>query len=197
MIGLPVFEPRDGGGGSSNDGNMCRRILRDHPDILAAECNIPLRFVKGLYILWIALASSLPLSPSKFQAYCDELKDCYVENVGWYPLSPTLHKILEHGSQVVELFPDSITSGLLSEEPSEASNKDVKKFQIEHARQDSVEHRMTDTFHRLLERSDPRVLNILAEQSNVRRKSQDVFPNEVLNLCKDSNEIASTLSLVE
>ena len=176
---------------------MCRRILRDHPDILASECNVPIQFVKGIYVIWLALASSLPISPQKFQTYCDSVKECYVQNVDWYPLSPTLHKILEHGSQVLELFPDSITSGLLSEEPGESSNKDVKKFQIEHSRQDSVEHRTLDPFHRLLERSDPRILSILAEQSNSRRKNQDVFPNEVLNLCMDSDEIAATLSLVQ
>ena len=196
ILGLPVFEPREGGG-SSNDGNMCRRILRDHPDILASECNVPITFIRGIYIIWVALASSLPICPDKFQQFCDGVKDCYLQNVSWYPLSPTLHKVLEHGSQVLELFPDSVTSGMLSEEPSEASNKDVKKFQLEHARQDTVEHRTLDTFHRLLDRSDPRVLNHLAKQSQCRRKSQEIFPREVLNMCKDSDEIAATLSLNE
>ena len=108
---------------------MCRRILRDHPDILAEECNVPVKFVKGVYIIWIALASSLPICPEKFQRFCDDMKNVYLSNVGWYSLSPTLHKILEHGSQVMQLFPDCVTSGILSEEPAEASNKDVKKFQ--------------------------------------------------------------------
>ena len=179
------------------DGNMARRILRDHPDVLAEECCVPVEFVKGFYVIWVALASRLPICPLKFQNYCDRIKAVYLENVSWYPLSPTLHKVLEHGSQVLELFPDSLTSGMLSEEPAEASNKDVKKFQISHARQDNPDHRNIDVFHRLCERSDPQILNYYAHNRQIRRKSSEVFPKDVLQLCKDSDQIALEMNLLE
>ena len=196
LLGLPIFEPRAGGSGSSNDGNMCRRILRDHPDLVAEECQVPIEFVKGIYVIWIALASSLPICPEKFQNYCNSVKQVYLDNVGWYKLSPTLHKILEHGSLVIQLFPDSIMSGVLSEEPAEASNKDVKHFQLNHARQDSHEHRNIDVFHRQMDRLDPQILHYYEKNRKAQRKSHDVFPRAVLELCKSSDQIAAEHSLV-
>ena len=165
--------------------------------MLAEECNVPIKFIKGIYVIWTALASGLPLCPQKFQSFCNDIKTTYLESVGWYTLSPTLHKVLEHGSQVLELFPDSITSGMLSEEPAESCNKDLKKFQISHARQDSAEHRNLDVFHRLLDRSDPHIVSLIAGQRGNRRKSGDVFPKDVLNLCKDSNQLVDELKLLE
>ena len=197
FIGLPMFEVRDGGRGSSNDGNLARRVLRDHPDLLANECNVPVEFVKGIYIIWIALASRLPIDPEKFQLFCNKIKKIYVDNVPWYPLSPTLHKVLEHGSEIIQLFPDSVTSGILSEEPAEASNKDVKRFQKENARQDSPVHRNLDVFNRQMDRSDPKIVHFFANQRKLRRKSQEVFPQAVLDLCKDSDQIMADLSLNE
>ena len=195
-LGLPIFEPRAGGSGSSNDGNMSRRILRDHPDLLAEECNVPIEFVKGIYIIWLALASSLPICPEKFQSYCNAVKQVYLDNVGWYSLSPTLHKILEHGSLVLQLFPDSIMSGILSEEPAEASNKDVKHFQIHHARQDSYEHCNVDVFNRQMQRSDPKILHYFEKKQRA-QKNRDIFPRAVLELCKSSEQIAAEHSLLD
>ena len=118
-----------------------------------------------------------------------------MENVSWYKISPTLHKILEHGSLVLQLFPDSITSGMLSEEPAEASNKTIKGFQLDHSRQDTPQHRNLDVFHRQIDSSDPRILSYFERQRKLRRKSEDVFPNAVLALCKDSTEIEAEFSL--
>ena len=175
---------------------MCRRILRDHPDLVADQCQVPIAFVKGIYVVWIALSSSLPICPEKFQNYCNSLKQIYVNNVEWYPLSPTLHKVLEHGSLVMELFPDSVTSGILSEEPAESSNKDVKRFQTNLARQNSHENRNLDVFHRLMDRSDPHILHHFERQRKERRKRQEIFPKAVLDLCKSSDQIAAEHSLM-
>ena len=40
----------------------------------------------------------------------------------------------------------------------ESANKDIKKIILEHARQNSLENRNLDTFHRMMERSDPVIL---------------------------------------
>ena len=177
------------------DGNMARRILRDHPDLLAEECNVPLDLVKGVYVIWIALASRLPICPEKFKAFCDNVHNIYLENCAWYRMSPTLHKVLVHGYQVMMLFPDSVTSGMLSEEPAEASNKDVKKFQKEHAPQNCPIARNLAVFNRINDRSDPQVLHHFAKKSKNQRKSQEIFPKAVLDMCKDSTQIAAELSL--
>ena len=170
--------------------------MRDHPDVLAKECGVPLKFVKGVYILWVCLASSLPICPDKFQQFCDDIKDCYLESCAWYNLSPTLHKILVHGSQVIQLFPDTITSGMLSEEPGEASNKTLKHFQAHHARQDSAENRNLSVFHRMMDRSDPQIVHHFTNRQKT-GKAAEVFPKAVLDLCKDSDQLIDELKLLE
>ena len=155
--GLPIFEPRDGGAGSSNDGNVARRIFRDHAELVSEICEVPLEFVKGVYVVWISLASGLPICPVKFANYCQNLKKIYVENVKWYPLNATFHRIFDHGHEIIRLFPPTITSGMLSEEAVEATNKDLKSFQIKHSRQNRPDLRSLDTFNRQMDRSDPQV----------------------------------------
>ena len=175
---------------------MARRLLRDHPDVLAEECNVPIEFIKGFYVIWVALASSLPICPEKFKAFCDHIKSIYLENCGWYKMSPTLHKILIHGHEILSLLPDTVTSGMLSEEPAESSNKDVKMFQKYHAPQDSPTKRNLAVFNRINDRSDPVVLRHFEKLHKNRRKSSEVFPKAVLDLCKDSDQIAAELSLL-
>ena len=195
LLGLPIFEPRDGGAGSSNDGNTARRALRDHSDLLASECNVPIEFIQGIYVIWIALASNLPICPQKFGDYCKKIKNIYVENLNWYHLSPSLHRILEHGSEIIQLFPKTLTSGHLSEEPAESSNKDVKSYQTQHSRQNDPTLRNIDVFHRMLDRSDPKISNHVAFDRKNKRKRSEVFPNAVMALLKDSKTIEKDFHL--
>ena len=87
----------------------------------------------------------------------------------------------------IALFPSTITSGMLSEEPSESCNKDLKKWQIEHAIQSDPVRRNLDVFNRLLDRSDPVVHSHL--ESKKMHKKFYPYPQEVLNLCKNPEEI--------
>ena len=88
---------------------------------------------------------------------------------------------------MIRLFPPTITSGMLSEEGSESANKDIKAWQNTHSRQSDPVKRNLDTFNRLLDRSDPLVLMNFDTKKN--KKIYEPFPKEVLDLCKDSNEI--------
>ena len=49
------------------------------------------------------------------------------------------------------------------QEPAEACNKFVKKFQLEHSRQTNPKDRNYDTFMRLQNQSDPHVHRFLCE----------------------------------
>ncbi len=187
--GLHLFEVRDGGAGTSMDGNLARRVF-DEPEFLSQQSGLSLDLILGYRTLWIALASSLPLCPQKFKSFCEKIKALYVEECGWYKMPPTLHKILEHASDILELFPATISSGQMSEEPQESSNKDVKSFQIQHSRQTSLKERNLDTFHRMMDRSDPVILSYLFQKKKNRRNKDEAFPPDVLALCKTSEEIA-------
>ena len=89
--------------------------------------------IQGIRNIWIALASGLPIDPDKFGAYCLEVADLYdaafnKDGETWYPMSPTLHKILFHGGDIIRLLPPSILMGFLSEEPSERFTNQIIEY---------------------------------------------------------------------
>ena len=98
-------------------------------------------------------------------------------------MSPTLHKILMHGGDIIRQFPPTITSGMLSEEPGESSNKDIKHVQLAHARQSSLTFRNLDTFLWLIGRSDPVILTQSTMNKKVPKKVTESYPQAVLDFC--------------
>ena len=179
-LGLDIFQPRDGGRGSSNDGNTCRTAFQ-HPEFLAEQTGLSLELIKRLNFIRIALAKKDKKHPEKFPAYCKATKDIYNKECGWYPANPTLHKVFDHSGHFLNVFPPTISTGMISEEPGEAANKDLKKFQIEHAFQGDPERRNLDTMHRLIDRSNPQILKHLVDKK-LEKRDNEPTPDEVLDL---------------
>ena len=82
----------------------------------------------------------------------------YIDLYPWYPMTPTLHKILIHSSTVIKhaLLP----IGQLSEEASEARNKHFCLYRQNYARKFSREACNRDVINRLLLTSDPLLIGI-------------------------------------
>ena len=78
----------------------------------------------------------------------------------------------------------------LSEESSEAVNKFLKSFQLDHAFQGDLRLRNMQTFQKLMARSDPEVHRHLDRQTlrAERRQDPDHYPAEVQALARDQNE---------
>ena len=180
---------RDGGKGSSNDGNLARRVFKHHSKFMSEQCAVSEELIVGFYHLYIALASKLPLCPKKVEKYCQKLKAMYIAEIPWYKLNPSMHRVLEHAPDFIRLLPPTITCGMLSEEGSESANKDLKAWQTKHARQIGPMQRSLDSFHRLMDRSDPLVLSYFDTKKS--KNNREPFPKEVLELCKTPDEILS------
>ena len=118
-----------------------------------------------------------------FVDYCKATKQLYNQECGWYPLCPTIHKIVDHIEHFMDIFPSTITTGMTSEEPQEAANKDMKRFQLDNAYQGSAQRRNLDTFHRLMDRSSPLILVHLVDKK-LERRSREELPNDVQALLK-------------
>ena len=69
----------------------------------------------------------------------------YVELYAWYPIPASVHKMLLHGSVVVESF--LLPIGMLSEEDQESQNKDVRAVS---ATLERTSDTMADQFRYLL-----------------------------------------------
>jgi hypothetical protein len=178
QLAIKVCQVRPGGG-TSNTGNVARRAL-NAPDVLGNACGIPSELVKLAKTLWILLACPYEVDPEKFQALCDRFKEVFFDpqnNVSWYKLPPTVHKVLFHGAAILRKSP--VPVGLLSEECSEANNKCMRRFQEHHARQTSKKNNLSDIFFRLMDKSDPIILSEAAPKLLAKRRPEPL-PIEVL-----------------
>ena len=111
--------------------------------------------IKRFYVILQVLATCQDINLIKFEEYARETAEKYVELYPWYPMPPTVHKVLFHGKEVMEKYMFPI--GMYSEEAQEALNKIVRNSRLDHARKISRVATMTDQFHFLLINSDPKI----------------------------------------
>ena len=109
-----------------------------------------------------------------------ETADKIISLYGWYTLPPTVHKLLEHSTQVSDSL--ILPIGFYSEEAQEAQNKEIRKARLDHTAKISRVNVMKNQFHFLLTRSDP----VISSISFVKHKTDNGNPlaPEVLALLK-------------
>lgn len=72
------------------------------------------------------MASGCKIDVTAFDKYCIETARLLVSLYPWYYLPASIHKVLIHGSAVIDYF--HVPIGQLSEEAQEARNKDWKRY---------------------------------------------------------------------
>lgn len=93
-------------------------------------------------------------------------------------MSPTLHKILRHGAEVIEEA--ILPIGQLSEEAAEARNKHIRSLRQNYSRKFSRVACNADVLNRLLLTSDPVI-------TGMRSLSKKSFCSDVLSLLSESD----------
>lgn len=101
-------------------------------------------------------------------------------------MSPTVHKILMHGAEVIEQA--ILPIGQLSEEASEARNKHLRKYRIDFARKFSRIDCNRDVLNRLLLTSDP----LISCSRNKRAKKSKSFSKEAMEILISSAQYDSS-----
>lgn len=86
-----------------------------------------------------------------------------VEDYGWYVMPSTLHKLLEHDYQVVEIL--DLPIGIYTEEAHESLNKEMRIARLSHACKVSQKNAMINQLHYLLLRSDPLISSSTVNKS--------------------------------
>jgi hypothetical protein len=110
--------------------------------------------------------------------YFDQAIGC-----SWYNISPTIHKIIVHGSAINDAI--DLPLGLLSEEPSECNNKEIRKAKTQHSRRNSPVNTMMDTYNRGMDKSDPVIISWLCEEKLANRPKRPKLSLEVADLLKE------------
>lgn len=173
QLGLIVDKPKPGYG-SSNDGNTARRFF-ENAEMVSAITEVDINIIKRFRTILKAVASGYNINIDKFKTYTLETAQLFVKTYPWYPMPPTVHKVLIHGSIIIKkaLLP----IGQLSEEAQEARNKDFKKYREGFSRKISREKTNMDVLRRLLLSSDPLLSSL---HQPVRRKRN--LDSEVVQL---------------
>lgn len=126
QLGLIIDKPLHGYG-SSNDGNTARRFF-ENPEITSAITGIDIDILKRYKILLTVINSKKQINIEKFESFTKETKELLNIMYPWKSMTPTIHKVLAHGKEIIE---NSILPlGELTEEAQEARNRDVKKIRL-------------------------------------------------------------------
>lgn len=182
-MSLNVDKPKPNGSGNSNDGNTARRAF-SNSILLSSILGIEHELLHRFHTILIAVNSE------KFKDFCATTFTMYMENYSWYPMSPTVHKVLIHGYKIMDSC--IVPVGCLGENASEARNKLYKSDRRSHARKCSRLENITDVFNRAMDSSDP-LLSSLCSKERQNRNKRKSLPAEVIALlespCIELNHI--------
>ena len=84
-------------------------------------------------------------------------------------MPPTVHKILDHGIEIIQHF--SLPIGFLSEDALEARHKEIRKYRSETSRKNSRMNCLNDVFKRMLQTSEP----IIAKNRRIIERKEKNF----------------------
>lgn len=173
-LSLIVDKPKPGFG-NSNDGNVARKFFQNFK-VSSSITNIDEELIRRIYMILQTISSGFQINTEKFQQYCLDTAQLYVDLYPWMPMTPTLHKLLIHSAEIVNhaLLP----IGMLSEEAQEARNKDFKSYRENFARKTSRTDNLTDIVNRLFISSDP-IISLNRTLPNYEKKN---FDSDVLNM---------------
>lgn len=177
-MGLLVDVPK-AGFGNTNDGNTSRRFFAD-PECSSRITGINVDLIKRFKVILEVISSGNNIDVEKFEAYANETAKIYVDLYGWHPMSPTIHKILIHGGEVIAhaLLP----IGQLSEEAAEARNKHFRQYRLHFSRKFSRRDCNIDIINRLLLSSDP----FISCSRKTQNKKRQPFSKEAIEMMSAS-----------
>lgn len=127
------------GYGTTNDGNTARRFFQDFRTT-SEITKIDLELIKRLYVVLQTVSSGKLINIDHFRNYCRETAELYVKLYPWYYMPASVHKLLIHGADICKHF-GFIPIGYLSEEASEARNKEFRNTREMHTRK-TVEQKL-------------------------------------------------------
>lgn len=175
------------GFGTTNDGNTARRFFENY-EVSAEITGINPDLIKRFAVILQTISSGQPINTNLFREYCRETAVLYVKLYPWYYMPSSVHKLLIHGADICDSF-SFIPIGMLSEEASEARNKDFRNVRMAHTRKIGRLQTNLDILHNFLISSDPYISHI---KPKFTRLHKQLFPEaNALILNSDSLPLES------
>lgn len=185
------------GSGTTNDGNTARRFF-EFPDKTAAITGLDEDLIRRFAVILQAITSGEFVDVPKFKEYARKTAEKYVELYDWYYMSSTVHKLLIHGGDIIAENA-IVPIGSLSEEASEARNKDFRRFREHHSRKKSRQASNEDILNMLIVSSDPLISSTRPKLNVHKRQTYFKETLELLNLQDQEapTEFIEVMSIVE
>lgn len=152
------------GFGTTNDGNTAKRFFRNY-ELSAEITGFNVELLKRFSVILQTISCGKDINVENFSVYARTTAEMYVSLYPWYYMPVTVHKILVHGSEIINY--SIVPIGQLSEEVQEAR----------HTRMKTVE----DLLHALLVSSDPLI-----------KTMRTSFPTKELILFDEVNTLIQT-----
>lgn len=172
--------------GNTNDGNTSRRFF-ENPELASDITGINLELICRFKVILETISSNHEIDIEKYDKYAFDTAKLYVELYGWHPMTPTMHKILVHGGQIIKK--SLLPIGQLSEEAAEARNKHFRSYRLNFARKFSREECNLDIYNRLLLSSDP----LISCMRQIKRPSRKAFLHETIELLLPADPNVETI----
>jgi len=152
-IGL-IIDKVKVGYGTSNDGNTARRFFNDY-DRSAFITGLNKDLLYRFHVILRTISIGLEIDIQKFRQYCFDTRKLYLELYPWFNMPMTVHKILTHGADIAEHC--ILPLGQMSEEASEAKNKEMRKVREGYTCKKSRHRTNYDVMRYMLAASDPHI----------------------------------------
>lgn len=123
-IGLLVDIPKQGFC-NTNDGNTSRRFF-SNLETSARRTGVDFQLITRFSVILETICSGHNVNCTLFQEYANETAKLSVDLYSWYPMTSTVHKVLMHGSAVINHV--LLFIGQLSEEVAENLNKHLRQY---------------------------------------------------------------------
>lgn len=170
------------GHGTTNDGNTARKFFSD-PETVSEVLGLNYDWVRRIAVIMQVINLDLSIDHEKFENFCMGTFNLYLQHYSWYPMPPSMHKVLIHGAEIMKAC--SIPLGRLSEEALESTNKITKNARTNHSRKCNRALTNEDVLHHLLLSLDP-VISSMRDLGKRTRK--ELFPECQEFILAEENE---------
>lgn len=178
------FPDSTGQGGNTTTGNVARKLLHECENRKIIESvidndidrKIAEEYGSSLSTILRAMSSGEKINLRKYKDLTRDTYSLLIEKLPWVSITPTIHKILAHSLELIEL---NNNEGLKSwsEEGLEANNKRLRCYREKLARKTNQLDNLKDCFVRLWVGSDPVIAHKRAEAQPKCRKCSSTSDN--------------------
>lgn len=175
--------------GNTNNGNTARRFFQQ-PQLASKITGVSEELIHRLHIILRSISCGCEINIPAFKEFTLETANLFVKEYPWFYMPSSLHKILMHGGDIINIAPLPI--GKMSEEALEARNKDFRNFRERHTRKTSRVDTMEDLIHSLLCSSDPLISSLRSINNSLsHEKGENNFDDIAKLLCSNNSKFAT------